>query len=360
MSELKVAKITERIVGTGVTIEQLKVNELVPADGTKVSINAGSLGVPSAASPPSNPDIGDMYYDTTLEYARYWNGASWDVGGKIPESITGGTITTNGPYTVHTFTTSQQFIVVGGEILVEYLVISGGGSGCSGGTGAGGGGGGFRTNVPDQISGGNSVPEGPLIVPEGQYWVEIGAGGPHATAGKIRGSESSFYIITSVGGGGGGQMGGGGGGSGGSGGGGSGRGYNSGTATTGGAATSGQGMPGGEGYVASGGGGGGGSVTPPQSNHGNTAGQAGRAGGAGQLSNIIDGTSVRYSGGGSGMIDAGYGVPGGAGGGGASETNMDGILNTGGGGGANNGLINSTFSGAGGSGIIILRYLTPV
>ncbi|MDD5463776.1 MAG: IPT/TIG domain-containing protein, partial [Candidatus Moranbacteria bacterium] len=55
---------------------------------------------------------------------------------------TGGTITTSGAYTIHTFTSSDTFSVTnGGE--VEYLVVAGGGGGgTSSGTATGGGGGG--------------------------------------------------------------------------------------------------------------------------------------------------------------------------------------------------------------------------
>ncbi len=46
-------------------------------------------------------------------------------------SATGGTITTSGDYTIHTFTSSGDFVVSGsGE--VEYLVVAGGGGGGTG------------------------------------------------------------------------------------------------------------------------------------------------------------------------------------------------------------------------------------
>ena len=56
----------------------------------------------------------------------------------------GGTITTSGPYTIHTFTGNGNFIVEKGKADVEYLIVAGGGGGgggqsfSSGGGGAGG------------------------------------------------------------------------------------------------------------------------------------------------------------------------------------------------------------------------------
>ena len=97
---------------------------------------------------------------------------------------TGGTITSSGAYTIHTFTTSGTFTpIVSGN--VEYLVVAGGGGGSSGATGAGGGGGGggFRT--------------GTLAVTAQAYTVTVGTGGAIGT----KGNDSSFSSITSTGGG---------------------------------------------------------------------------------------------------------------------------------------------------------------
>ena len=54
-------------------------------------------------------------------------------------SATGGTITTDGDYKVHSFTTvgNTNFVVTGSGT-VEYLVIGGGGGASGGGGGAGG------------------------------------------------------------------------------------------------------------------------------------------------------------------------------------------------------------------------------
>lgn len=57
-------------------------------------------------------------------------------------TATGGTITTDGSHTIHTFTSSGTFTVTSGSGNVWYLVVGGGGGGSLGGGGAGG----YRTN----------------------------------------------------------------------------------------------------------------------------------------------------------------------------------------------------------------------
>ena len=71
---------------------------------------------------------------------------SGGAAGPSPISATGGTVTTAGGKTIHTFTALGDFIVTSGNDNVEYLVVAGGGGG--GNVGGDGGAGGFRTNVP--------------------------------------------------------------------------------------------------------------------------------------------------------------------------------------------------------------------
>ena len=54
-----------------------------------------------------------------------------DVGNVAPPgfSATGGTKTTSGNYTIHTFTSSGSFVVNAGSGEVEYVVVAGGGGG---------------------------------------------------------------------------------------------------------------------------------------------------------------------------------------------------------------------------------------
>jgi hypothetical protein len=70
---------------------------------------------------------------------------------------TGGTITQSGGYTIHTFTSSGNFVPTQ-NLTVEYLVVAGGGGG---GVFGGGGAGGYRTSVPGATSGGGASSESP-------------------------------------------------------------------------------------------------------------------------------------------------------------------------------------------------------
>ena len=123
-----------------------------------------------------------------------------------PITATGGSKSTLGSYTLHTFTSTQDFVVSEGEGKIEYIIIAGGGGGggYGGGVfGAGGGAGGYRTNVPGQTSGGNSPtePVSTTITP-GTYAVVVGGGG----ASETNGSPSHFgpgtpFPVESIGGG---------------------------------------------------------------------------------------------------------------------------------------------------------------
>ena len=109
----------------------------------------------------------------------------------------GGVKTQTEEYTVHTFTSSGVFEVVGDDIEVEYLVIAGGGGGGGYQLGAGGGAGGYRCSVPGEMSGGNTQAETPITLSAGSYSVIVGAGG-HPL---FHGGNSSFAGIVSIGGG---------------------------------------------------------------------------------------------------------------------------------------------------------------
>lgn len=129
--------------------------------------------------------------------------------GEVPFSATGGTKTTVGSYTIHTFTSgSSTFDVSSGSGLVEYLVVAGGGGGfhCTGNQNCGGAGaGGLLSNHPTMPSPlkGSSL----LLVP-GSYPVVVGSGGTGgyygngsiAYLGDI-GGNSNFSTIVATGGG---------------------------------------------------------------------------------------------------------------------------------------------------------------
>ena len=310
----------------------------------------------------------------------------------VGHTATGGVISdyTDGSdvYRAHIFTSSGTFAVtaLGNQgNTVEYLVIAGGGGGGSEGSqrGGGGGAGGYRTNVPAPIGPGSHTTSVAYPVSVSPYTVTIGAGGIGSPDGQGgNGVDSVFGTITSSGGGGGGQ------GSqdsppanegrpgGSGGGGGSTAGPNAtepggstiavttpspwpGPATQG--FAGGQGQHAGGSWAAGGGGGGAGEVGHAAQNPNTTSGDGGDG-----LSNLITGPlndSVGvvnpaspgrwFAGGGAGMHFGGGVSVGGAGGGGSTShpgVGDSGVYATGGGGAC------GTPGGAGGSGIVVVRY----
>lgn len=257
---------------------------------------------------------------------------------------TGGTITTDGDHTVHTFTSGGTFGNIGTGISnISILVVGGGGGG--GETNAGNGGGGGAGGLLYQSS---------FSISSQSYTVTIGTGG--ATATSSNGTPSIFDTLTAVGGGGGAywdnnlaKVGGSGGGGGQS-------------ATSGAVGTAGQGNTGGDSVGNGYGGGGGGGAGAVGDNSYGANGHEGGDGGVG-LAYSINGSSAYYAGGGGGSshgtASAGQ-SDGGLGGGGkgqysASIAGTAGTANTGGGGGAGG---QNLAGGDGGSGIVIIRYLT--
>ena len=304
----------------------------------------------------ANTTSGELYVltDATTD-ANVWTNVGDGTGTQpyVGMVATGGSITTDGDYKVHSFTTSGTFnftVTAGSDPEVEYLVIAGGAAGGgrnSTGKGGGGGAGGYRTVTGFSVS-------------AQQYTVVVGAGGSGVTSGfGTDGSDSEFSTITSIGGGGGGYYNGFDGRPGGSGGGGGDNG--TGTSSVGGAGTAGQGFAGGATTPngASAGGGGGGASAVGADNP--TVGTGG-AGGAGLASDIlVTGQDVIRAGGGggSGSTSGTGGAVGGTGGGGRGQTRTDndagtGTVNSGSGGGGTG--ESSGTSGAGGSGIVIIRY----
>jgi hypothetical protein len=283
----------------------------------------------------------------------------------------GGTVYADDLYYYHVFGSTGVF-TPNQTISGQYLVVAGGGGGGSNNTAAGGGGGGgYRSAMTGQLSGANSSPETPVSLVSGtNYTVTIGGGGTagnssnggNGTASSIIGGAVS---ISATGGGGGGYGNASVGGSGGGGGGGTGAGV------TGAAGTSLQGLAGGNGlqtssnYSAAGGGGAGAVGS-------NGISQFGGNGGAGITSNLYGVVTFAGGGGGGNTNDApgpvsiagGVGGLGGGGNGGRGsstfgQTGFAGTANTGGGGGGG-GTHTGTLvylGGAGGSGIVMIRYL---
>ncbi len=283
-----------------------------------------------------------------------------------PFFATGGTTTTSGGFTIHTFTSSGTFTLGVNSANVEYLVVAGGGGG---GRAGGGGGGGIVARSSFSMS-------------AGAHTVIVGAGGRgHTADGSTNlaetGGDSIFSILTAKGGGAGsncstvhtrdGGSGGGAGFCGGS------------VATTFGIAIQptqagdsgafGFGFNGGTGFATGGNGAGGGGGGAGAVGANGTSLTLGANGGSGRASSIT-GSSIFYAGGGGSSshgAGSGGGGLGGAGGGGRGNDNSGTFLNFGvpavantGGGGAgwhSGGAFVAAMNG--GSGIVIVRYTTP-
>jgi hypothetical protein len=275
-----------------------------------------------------------------------------------PQALGGDVVVTDGNYWYHAFLSSGTFTPQR-PISVEVLTIAGGGSGGSGGAnfGGGGGAGGLLYTASNSVTGSS-------------YPVVVGAGGALSSqADGNNGSNSSFNLLTAVGGGGGagtslssgtaraGKSGGSGGGA---------TYWNGGTAA-GGAPTSGQGNKGGDitssvnnNRAGAGGGGAGVAGANVVTNGTGTVGGNGVNTYSSWASATGTGVSGYYAGGGAGGGDAqaaAGAISGGLGGGGNAQwvvSGVAGVANTGSGGGGS--IDPSYVSGAGGSGIVIVRY----
>ena len=332
--------------------------------GGTVLADSDGVHVPQLSSNPSSPVEGQMYYNTSDNIIKHWDGTQWlQMSNKF--TATGGTESVSGNFKFHLFTTSGNFVADAAGT-VDVLIVAGGGGG--GGWGGGGGAGG----VVDATS---------VSISPGTFTITVGAGGAAGTTGYTAGGDgspsSAFSQTQAVGGGGGGYFDSNPGRSGGSGG-GSGIRGSVGT-TVGGSGTSGQGNAGGacsptvastNPYPRGGGGGGAGSAGFLSTGSAGTQGN----GGAGiSKSNYSQfGASGVFAGGGGGHTDGraspfpGTNTSGGTGGGGnggryitgvgGSDLNAQaGSANTGGGGGGGYGA-GTSLTGAGGSGVVIIRY----
>jgi hypothetical protein len=299
-----------------------------------------------------------IFSNNSANFVQYTTATLYGVS-NVPAAgnakATGGIITYDDTYVYHVFPWSGTFTPLQ-SLNVDYLVVAGGagGVGCNNNAGAGGpggGAGGVRCTVG--ATGGGGSLESQLAVTATAYTVTVGAGGAGSsgTGTAANGTNSIFSTITSIGGGGNisdvGQTGGSGGG---------GR-----VTASPGSGTTGQGFAGssawnGAGYPAGAGGG-------ASEIGGSTGSDTGGQGGAG-ITTSISGSSIVYGGGGGGGSTsgiagyAGAGGSGGGGAGGAAANGTNGTANRGGGGGGAGRLLTSTqfTGGAGGSGIVIVRY----
>jgi len=164
-------------------------------------VNIGGVWKPVSSI---HANVGGVWKNASGVYQNV--GGTWKSTKVTPEA-SGGTVTTDGDYKIHTFTSSGSFVVSTPGILSDVLIVAGGGSGgwgywscseegtCSLSQGAGGGAGGLKhlTNV--------------TITPQ-TYAITIGAGGsvPSIGARGNNGGNSSAFGQTVIGGGGGGAI----------------------------------------------------------------------------------------------------------------------------------------------------------
>jgi hypothetical protein len=324
-----------------------------------------------------------LYVDGTQGWSVILDGNKEAAQDQRFVTATGGTITTDGDFKIHTFTGPGTFCVScsgspTGSTDIDYLIVAGGGGGAGGGanftTGVGGGGaGGYREtpgSATEYLASEKNKSLASITVAAQGYPVTVGAGGAGGTQpnpgrpGK-QGSNSVFNGYTAAGGGGvlmmctaptnapAGQDGGSGGGS---------SSYpgprgKGGQGNVPAITPQPQGFPGADGNTsdfpgnqqANGGAGGGASEPGGKPNY--TLTNGGGAGGDGSGTGIKGGLTTFAGGGGSYAGGAG-----GAGGGGAGSNSYNGSItpataNTGGGGGGG-----YQSGGAGGSGTVIIRY----
>jgi hypothetical protein len=153
-----------------------------------------------------------VYIDATKGWLYTNESNIGDLQAALFISATGGTVSTSGDYKIHIFTGDGCFSVsqvgngptvpAGGPSVVDYFVVAGGGSGITAGYGGGGGGaGGFRlsnsTCMPAPTTSPLASPTG-LTITASTYPVTVGAGG---AISSNPGSPSIFSTITSTAGG---------------------------------------------------------------------------------------------------------------------------------------------------------------
>jgi hypothetical protein len=170
-----------------------------------------------------NESLTMVYADATKGWLSVEEGTGFL--GESFISATGGSITTSGDFKIHTFTGPGTFTVCktsSTNNIVDYLVVAGGGgggAGCGGGGGAGAGGFRFFATTPlnpqtgpgaPRNAYGSPSPSGTAVtVTAASFPITVGAGGtggtvtgPSCGTCGVNGNTSVFSTITSAGGGG--------------------------------------------------------------------------------------------------------------------------------------------------------------
>jgi len=331
MSTLNVNNIEERTAGSGVSFnDKVVLNENIKLRNVSTSAMNALTGMAE----------GDAVYNTNEGTIYIYNGSSWVA------------------MSPNTFSFDLQYLIIGGG--------AGGGSQHGGGGGAGG----YINSYSTESSGDNTATASTITVTSGtSYTVEIGAGGAAQNGGGTSefasngnsGNDTIFGSYTAIGGGAGGNWQNHVGVNGGCGGGGATHNGSGGTGSQGGNGGTGSNVT--LHYAGGGGGAGANGVTGVNGKAGN--------GGDGLSSSITGTPTVRAGGGGGGVYTSSAGNSawrglGGDGGGGDGAVNnggqneflsaTSGTENTGSGGGGSSTYASGFYTGAGGKGIVILRY----
>lgn len=137
-------------------------------DGTS-TVYSGAISVASTQTVKAI-GIKSGYSNSAVGSAAYTIGATYI-------SATGGTITTDGNYKVHTFTSSADFVITSGSGDVDYMIVAGGAGGGSY-AGGGGGAGGYKTGTSSALG-------------AGTYTATIGGGGAGASGNTGPGTNGT-------------------------------------------------------------------------------------------------------------------------------------------------------------------------
>lgn len=159
------------------------------------TLSNNGVTIPSLASDPGSPTVGQLYWNTTDSVIKYYDGNEWKFLTQPVFQASGhNTSSTFGAYGLLVFTASGTLTVTNTGI-VDILVVGGGGGGGGNSTSSGGGAGGLVWG------------EG-LTIPVGTYPVVVGSGGS-AGVGECnsgdgiggKGGDSSIFGVTAAGGG---------------------------------------------------------------------------------------------------------------------------------------------------------------
>jgi len=179
------------VTGTAATVTtaaQPAITSVGTLTGLTVSgINTSASLVLTPGSAPGSPAEGAMYYDSTADAVKVYNGSAWDQLSNDPFTATGGTKTYHGLYTVHSFLSGSTTWTPSTSGNVDILLVAGGG-GAGGRFHAGAGGaGGVRQHSAQAVT---------TI----DYTVSVGGGGAGGAASQnVNGTKGTNTFISGTG-----------------------------------------------------------------------------------------------------------------------------------------------------------------